>query len=156
MQKPTEKTTGREAEPISESHLDDLIGYHIRRASNIIQADLARTLKPFDLRMLTLSALAVIAGNPGLRQSQLADALEIERPNLVVVVDELERRELILRERTPTDRRAYALTPTLAGRTLLNKALKAVQDHERRLFAGIPDDLKTDIINVMTKIRNNG
>lgn len=117
--------------------LRELLGYHIKRAQSAIQADLNAALKPLDLRMLTFSALAVVASSPGLRQAQLADALSIERPNLVVVLDELERRGLILRDRVPTDRRAYALKATLEGRRLFEAAQAAVKSHEAALFAGI-------------------
>lgn len=117
--------------------LRDLLGYHIKRAQSAIQADLNAALKPFGLRMLTFSALAVVASTPGLRQAQLADALSIERPNLVVILDELERRGLILRDRVPTDRRAYALKATLEGTRLFEAARDAVRTHEARLFAGI-------------------
>ena len=74
--------------------LRNFVGYRMKRAFNVVQADLTKTLKPFDLRMLTYTALVLIVDNPGLRQSQLADAMDIERPNLVVLIDELERRDL--------------------------------------------------------------
>lgn len=116
-------------------------GYRMKRAFNAIQADLAATLAPFGLRMLTFSALVVIVDNPGRRQSQLADALSIERPNLVILVDELERAGLITRTRTPEDRRAYALRATAAGRRVFDQALRAVRDHEARMTSGVaPDD----------------
>ena len=61
----------------------------------MIQSDLIETLRPFDLRMLTYSALVLIVDNPGLNQSRLSQIMDIERPNLVVIIDELEERELI-------------------------------------------------------------
>ena len=78
---------------VSDRSLRSLYGYQMKRTFNVIQSDLSRTLKPLDLRMLTYTALVLIVDNPGLRQSQLAEALDIERPNLVVIVDELERRD---------------------------------------------------------------
>jgi len=129
------------ATPVDDSTLGGLIGYHMKRAFNIIQSDLTHTLKPFELRMLTFTALTLIVDNPGLSQSQLADAMDIERPNLVVIIDELEQRRLIVRDRVRTDRRMYALKATLAGRRLAKKALAAVKAHESKLMAGL--DVKT-------------
>lgn len=123
-----------EVPQVSDATLRLFAGYHMKRAFNVVQADLSQTLKPFGLRMVTYSALTLIVDNPGLRQAQLADALAIERPNLVVIIDELEARDLILRERDPTDRRAYALMPTVAGRRLCTRAAAAVKKHEDRLF----------------------
>lgn len=157
MKKPApQPDTSMGAASVSDSTLRLLHGYQIKRAFNVIQSDLNRTLKPFELRMITYTALIMIVDNPGLRQSQLAEAMDIERPNLVVIIDELERRDLILRDRLPSDRRAYALKATLAGRRLCEKAVAAVQAHEERLFQGIsPDALKT-ARKVMQLIEANG
>lgn len=137
---------------INDATLRRFLGYHMKRAFNVIQADLVQTLKPFDLRMLTYTALVLIVDNPGLRQSQLADAMDIERPNLVVIIDELERRELITRDRVPTDRRAYALNPTLAGRRLCDKAVAAVTEHEAQLLQGLEEEMVADMIAAMKQI----
>ena len=141
---------------VSDATLRGFVGYHMKRAFNVVQADLANTLKPYDLRMITYSALVLIVDNPGLRQSQLADAMDIERPNLVVIIDELERRDLILREKVPTDRRAYALVPTLAGRQLCQRAVAAVRGHEMRLLRGTnPQDIALTL-SVLKRIEAGG
>ena len=122
----------------------------MKRAFNLVQADLSETLKPFDLRMLTYTALVLIADNPDLSQTQLANAMDIERANLVVIVDELERRELIIRDHVPSDRRAYALNITLRGRRLLKKAINAVAAHETRLFNGMPKITRSLLIKTLS------
>lgn len=137
---------------ISHETLERFIGYHMKRAFNVVKADLTQTLKPLDLRMLTYTALVLIVDNPELSQSQLANAMDIERPNLVVIIDELERRALITRERVPTDRRTYALRATLAGRRLCEKAVAADVAHEARLFAGLDENTRDMLIKAMSKI----
>ncbi|MCE8005427.1 MarR family transcriptional regulator [Aestuariivita sp.] len=137
---------------ISDATLRGFSGYVMKRAFNAIQADVNASLAPLDLRMLTFSALSVIVDNPGLRQSQLADALSIERPNLVIVVDELERRDLILRNPAPGDRRAYALQATLKGMRLYTKALGAVQAHEARMTKGLSEDERQALIAMLSRI----
>ena len=116
----------RRRDRISDATLRGLVGYNMKRAFMVIGADLARTLEPFELRMLTFTALTLVADNPGLSQSQLAEAMQVERPNLVVIVDELETRGLITRDRVPTDRRTYALRITAEGARLLANATRAV------------------------------
>lgn len=151
------KAVSKPVEPVTVTHVSDatlrnFIGYHMKRAFNVVQSDLAQTLKPFDLRMLTYTALVLIVDNPGMRQSQLADAMDIERPNLVVIIDELERREIIIRDRVPTDRRAYALKATLAGRQLYAKAVAAVTEHEEKLLAELDADSIDTVIAAMKAI----
>ncbi|UUX48958.1 MarR family transcriptional regulator [Nisaea acidiphila] len=140
-------------EEVSDSALERFLGYRMKRAFNVVQADLAETLKPFDLRMTSYTALVLIMENPGLNQSQLAAVMDIERPNLVVIVDELERRDLIVRDRLETDRRTYALSVTLAGRRLCETAMKAVEGHEARLLGRLSPEMRDTVAEAMILIR---
>ncbi len=140
---------------INDDTLRNFLGYHLKRSFNVIQADLSETLKPFDLRMLTFTALVFIVDNPGLSQSQLADAMDIERPNLVIIIDELEQRELIVRDRVQTDRRMYALRATLAGKRLCKKAVAADKAHESRLLAGLDNETKANLMSALEALSHH-
>ncbi|KZM51917.1 MarR family transcriptional regulator [Labrenzia sp. OB1] len=143
------------AHSVSDTTLRAFYGYQMKRTFNVIQSDLNRTLKPFDLRMLTYTALVLVVDNPGLSQAQLAQAMDIERPNLVVIVDELERRELIIRDRLPKDRRAYALKATLAGRRLFEKSFAAVSAHEQAFLRGVAAEALAVSMEVMQRVEKN-
>ncbi len=146
---PTEVSTVRD------DTLQEFVGYYMKRGSNAVLGDLTSVLKPFKLRMITYTALVLIVDNPGMKQTQLADAMDIERPNLVIVIDELERREWIVRDKVPTDRRAYALRATLAGHQQYDRTLKAVRAHETALLKGIdPKDLRV-LVKVVADIQKN-
>lgn len=149
-------STSLESASVSDATLRQFIGYHLKRTTNTVLADLARTLAPFELRMLTYTALVLITDNPGMRQTQLADAMDVERPNLVVILDELERRELIIRDKVPTDRRAYALRATLAGQKLCKAATKAVVKHEKALFKKISASDQKTIVSTLSQLLNTG
>ena len=156
MRDPTANPQSKRAGPeVSDETLRGFVGYHMKRAFNVVQADLTQTLKPFGLRMLTYTALVLIADNPGLSQTQLAAAMDVERPNLVVILDELEQRELILRERVPTDRRAYALKVTLKGRQLYDKAVAADIAHEQRILSGMTQETRETVIAAMQLIQSS-
>lgn len=142
----------QEITKISDAPLRQFLGYHLKRGFNVIQSDLNIVLKQFELRMVSYSVLVLIVENPGIRQSQLSDVLAIERPNLVLIIDDLEKRELIVRDRLLTDRRVYLLQATLAGRRLCDKALKAVGAHEQALFEGIDDEARSNILQAMRQI----
>lgn len=145
-----------EAFQANDDTLQGFVGYHMKRAFNVVQADLTKTLKPFELRMLTYTALVLIVDNPGLSQSQLAGAMDVERPNLVVIVDELEQRDLIARNRVPTDRRAYALQATLKGQRLCRRAVKAVVAHEQRLLQGVDPQMRDTVVAALQMIQSRG
>jgi DNA-binding MarR family transcriptional regulator len=137
---------------ISDKSLRAFLGYRMKRAFNVVQSDLAETLRPFGLRMITFTTLVLIVDNPGARLSQLSDAVAIERPNLVAIVDELEKRGLVARRRMQSDRRAFALIPTESGQKLCAEALAAVQDHEERILREIEPALRRSAASVMASI----
>src|SRR5712691_1213587 len=86
--------------------LDDHLGYFIRRLQVWVFQDFIRTLAPIDIRPAQYSVLIVIAANPGLSQSDLADSLGIKRARLGPVPDKLEKRGLTQRLASRTDRRS--------------------------------------------------
>ncbi len=141
---------------VSDASLRDFVGYKMKRAFNVLQADLTRTLDPFGLRMLTYSALALIVENPGLRPSQLATALSVERANVAVYLDQLEQAGWVRRASAPQDRRAYAVFATVAGRHLYDRAQAAVQAHDRRMLDGL-GAAEVEIIHAaLTRIEGQG
>lgn len=131
-------------------------GYGLKRAFIAVQADVNATLAPLGLRMVTFSALVVIRDNPGLRQSRLAEILSIERPNLVLILDELEAAELIERTRARDDRRAYELTVTLTGRRLCDRACAQVESHDDRMTKGLSEAERAALHAACRMIEANG
>ncbi len=136
----------------SDATLRQFSGYAMKRSFNAVQADVNAALAPHGLRMLTFSALVIVVDNPGLRQSQLADALAIERPNLVLVVDELERADLIIRNPAQGDRRAYALTPTATGKQVYAQAIASVRAHEDKMTAALSEAERKSLHHALREI----
>lgn len=140
---------------ITDASLRAFVGYDMKRAFNAVQADLTRALAPFELRMMTFSALSLVVENPNLRPSQLAQALTIERANLVVIVDELEQRGLLTRTPSPTDRRAHALNVTNDGKRLYERARSAVAEHDARMIAGVENDVQSHLKQALRQIEDS-
>ncbi len=131
-------------------------GYAMKRAFNQVQADLNATLAPHGLRLVTFSALCLIDENKGLKQSELAQILGVERPNMVLIVDELDSADLIVRDRSTEDRRAYELRLTEQGEKVLAAASAAAQGHDARMTAGITDDVRETLVTALWRIEANG
>ena len=122
---------------VDDSGLRHFAGYHLKRAYNVVSSDLTKTLEPLGLRITTYSSLVIIVDNPGIRQSEIAEALDIKRPNLVLILDDLEQRGWITRERISGDRRANGLFATLPGQQVCAKAIKLDQEHEAKILSSL-------------------
>lgn len=116
------------------------IGFKLRMAQVAVFRDFVEAFRPLDLRPGHYAALRLVATNPGMRQQHLGEALEIKRPNLVLLVAELKRRGWLERRSVPSDRRAYALHLTAAGAALVRSADLAHEAHEAQLRALLGED----------------
>jgi DNA-binding MarR family transcriptional regulator len=93
-----------------------IVGYRLRRAQLAVFQRFLRAFAHLDLRPAEYSVLALIASNPGRKQSEIATVLGIKRANFVPLINGLERRGLTERRAAPGDRRAKALYLTADGR----------------------------------------
>jgi DNA-binding MarR family transcriptional regulator len=128
------RSSGRDATPsVDLADLNEHLGYLLRRAQLWVFQHFHETLAPLDIRTAQYSVLTVINANPGLSQMALAHALGIERARLVHVLDSLERRRLLERVPSTSDRRRHAMHLTTEGRAFLRKARDLVDAHERHV-----------------------
>ena len=130
---------GRSGDPLSDSGIGNQLGFLLRQAEAAVWQDLVATLAPFDLRPAQYAALRILRASPGCKQQEIGDALGIQRPNMVRLIEGLRARKLLTASRNPTDRRSYALRLTAAGRALLTRVDRAHDGHEARLAATLGD-----------------
>lgn len=78
-----------------------------------------------------------LTAQPGMRQIDLADLLDIEPITLSRIVDRLEEGGLVERVADPTDRRAWRLHVTAGARPLVDKLQALADDMIAEAFAGI-------------------
>lgn len=138
-----------------DEQLRALVGYGVKRAHSAIMGDVERVLERFELRRTTFSALSVVSANAGIRQSELAEVLAIERPNLVAILDELKRAGLVERVRDGADRRAYLLTVTGVGDARLAEARAALEAYDARLTAGMNAAERAALIGALQRVEGN-
>lgn len=126
---------GGAVRPIDYGPLALRLGYVLRRAQLAVFQDFIAAFAAHDVQPAQYSVLTVIEHNPGLSQTQVAQALGIKKPNLVAMIDALEARGLVLRLPTPRDRRSHALTMTRQGAVLMRTLHRLSGEHEARVMA---------------------
>ena len=92
---------------------------------------------------------------PGLRQVELADLLDIEPITLCRIVDRLEESGLVERTSDPADRRAWRLHVTAQAQPLIEKLKAVAAELVDAAFAGIdPKDIEI-ARQVLARTREN-
>jgi DNA-binding MarR family transcriptional regulator len=116
---------------LSYGRLPHILGYHLRRTQVAIFRHFSRTVSTEEnITPGLFGMLQVIAANPGLGQSRLAEAMEVDRSAIVKVVDQLEGRGLIVRWPSPHDKRSNCLRLTAKGSKALRRMETRVLQHE--------------------------
>ena len=142
-----------DGDAVIDSMADQLIGYNLKRSYLIVRNAAEGVLTPLGLRVVSMTALSLIVDNPGIAPSQIADALQMERPNIVVIIDDLETRQLISRARSKSDRRRFALTATVRGRRLRDQATAAVSQAERAALGALSDQDKAQLLDLLRQMQ---
>jgi DNA-binding MarR family transcriptional regulator len=132
--------------------LESLVGYCLRRASNLVMADFMTAVGGLGLRPALFAMLAVARENPGINQSALGRALGIQRTNLVPLIAELDDRGLIERRPAAHDRRALAIHLTDAGETLLTEAEGRIRPHEERMLQRLTARERASLRDMLNRI----
>lgn len=101
-------------------------GPRIRLLRNLLNARSISVSEPFDLPTGSLTVMALIGANEGRSQTELADQAGLPTPSMVVLVDKLEKRGLVTRVRSETDRRRNDLLLTSEGKKVTEDLFAAV------------------------------
>ena len=137
---------------VDASYLESLMGYNARRAALTIIAEFLTQMAPYGLRPVDFSVLSLITHNAGITSRQLCTALGLLPPNLVGMINALEKRELIVRLPHPSDGRAMGLHLSTKGRKLMQAAEKTAARLEADATARLTPAENKTLIRLLKKI----
>jgi len=118
------------------AELADRTAFLVTQAHLLMRSRADTALRELGIEVRHFGTLAVVADIGPRSQQQVAQALGMTPPVVVPIVDELEARDLLRRERNPEDRRSYALRLTPAGERTLAEARRRLE----LLPAGVFDE----------------
>lgn len=148
----TDKTALPFVEKVNTRYLETLMGYNARRAALSIIGVFLERMAPFDLRPVDFSVLSLIAHNPGITARQLCATLAILPPNMVGMLNSLEKRGWIERHPHPLDRRAVGLRLSDDGQLRMKQAEKEAQQLEVDSTSGLTALERKTLMQLLKKI----
>jgi len=105
--------------------LDESLGYIINRTALRLKQELYQTFKTkgYNITPEQWAVLNRLWEQEGLSQVELADKTFKDKPNVTRMLDVLEKRNFIFRQRDETDRRAFKVYLTEDGKRLKEKLI---------------------------------
>ncbi len=110
--------------------IEQALGFHLGQAQGSSSRHFAEIAAPLGLTQKQVFALWLIADHPGISQIDLGQRLQMDRATTMGVVNRLQARELIRREKSASDGRKQALHLDPAGEAAVAAARLVVRDHE--------------------------
>ncbi|MGW7538122.1 MarR family winged helix-turn-helix transcriptional regulator [Amycolatopsis sp. NPDC054798] len=129
-----------------------LPSYLAGHVARIGRRELAGALETHGLRLPHFAVLAGLSDFGPLAQHALADRLGLNRSHLVGYLDELERRELVGRERDPEDRRRQRVALTEAGKALAGELKAEARRSQDVLLAELSAKERETLISLLRRV----
>jgi DNA-binding MarR family transcriptional regulator len=133
--------------------LEDVVGYHMAQATVTTMDSFERHIgQPFCLRKVEYSLLLLLLANGAASPKRLGQTLALTAPNLTLLLDRLQERGLIRRERSQTDRRSQNIVLTVEGQALAQAGADAAGPMERELDGRLSRAERLMLIELLRKV----
>jgi DNA-binding MarR family transcriptional regulator len=138
---------------LSEGATHAILGYQLAQASvtttRVFEQHVGR---PFGLRPVEYTILALVHDNRDATARQLAKALSMTPPNIALWLEKMESRGLVTRKRSARDARLQHIRTTASGAALAVKATRRLLDAEREALVALSAAEQAMLVELLHKI----
>lgn len=140
---------------IEPARLANLVSYRVRLVQIAAFKSFEAVTHGFGSAPRYYGALTLIATNPGISQSRLAEAIYLDRSSLVAILETLAREGLIERRASQTDRRVRQVFLTDVGARMLTQLDDLASAHEARMVKGLTKAERALLLSLLRRIDEN-
>ncbi|MGQ4878065.1 MarR family winged helix-turn-helix transcriptional regulator [Billgrantia sp. LNSP4103-1] len=137
---------------IDYSMLQSRLGYKLRRAQLVYFDVFFEACAQEGITPGLFSILAIVYHNPGLTQTAVATALDVDRSAMVAAIDKLESMEVVERRKSKNDRRSYALYLTDKGKAFTERLNRKVAAGEERFDSFMEEGEREWLLSLLDRI----
>jgi DNA-binding MarR family transcriptional regulator len=125
------------------------LGELLVRSSWRLRRGAAKELAPLGVTFGQARALRVLAAGEPMRMADLAASLEIVPRSVTTMIDSLVAAGLVNREADPHDRRSVLVSPTVAGRAVLDRMDSARRATTEELFGRLTLGQRRELLDLL-------
>jgi DNA-binding MarR family transcriptional regulator len=149
---PEDVQEGKQKQPLDLAALRQTSGFMIRLLQIQIFEEFFDYFSAAGFSPAEHSALILIRDNPSVTQSEVADALRIQLPNLVKILSKLETKGYIKRKRSSRDKRAVELVLTARGRQVAAQASDMADDFNRLVLSPLAEAERSQFVSMLGRL----
>ncbi len=131
------------------------LGFVLSDVARLLRRSFNRRVQELNLTQVQWRAIAQISRNPGLRQNQLAEILEVQPISVARLIDRMEAAGWVKRRADRLDRRAINLYLTAKVAPILKKMEKHAAALRQEALAGLSEKERETMLNNLLIMRRN-
>jgi DNA-binding MarR family transcriptional regulator len=136
--------------------IDHLLGYQIALASIPTNTLFKKYIgDDFQVSKVEFTILMLLSSNDSVTPKRLSSAMNLPAPNLTLVLDKLERRHLLSRVRSDSDRRVTQLSLAPEGKRMVKRMQPVVDDMETELLKYLSPAETAMLFELLKKISSH-
>jgi len=129
-------------------------GFLLAKCHKIAFQRFKEKLEPYKLTPPQVAALFFLWKKEGISQAQLGDLMQADRTTVSGIIDRLEKRGLVERKGSPSDRRSFTLHITEKGKSLQEELSALARDHNDYLKNSLGKEEGEELIRLLKKLKN--
>jgi DNA-binding MarR family transcriptional regulator len=135
-------------------HVDQVttsrVGYLLKRAQSVLHDAMVEALSSLDLTVTQFAVLTALDDEPGLSNADLARRAFVTPQSMHAVLQELERRQFVVRHAHPQHQRVLQGALTEAGRRTLRSAADAVNTVEGQMLNNLSEAARSKLASALS------
>ncbi|MET0986639.1 MAG: MarR family transcriptional regulator [Steroidobacteraceae bacterium] len=131
------------------------LGFLIHDVSRLRRLAFDQLMKPIGVTRSQWWVIAYLSRHDGMKQTELADMLDVGRVSLGALVDRLEASKCVVRKPDPTDRRAKLVFLTPTAHKLLSDMRQAEDGMNARILRGVSAQQRAALVELLAHLKHN-
>lgn len=134
---------------------DESLIWFVHKANLLLKSNLQKELKNFNITTEQWGILNELYRQDRCNQKELANKCYKDQAALTRILDILEKKELVNRQKSLNDRREFLIKITNEGQQLVDRIRPHVQESIKRTHAMLSDEERCTIKDLLKKLTNN-
>lgn len=138
--------------------LEEEASLNIVRTADVLMAKVAEVLKPYGLSATQYNVLRILrgAGDAGVTCKDVGSRMLTRDPDITRLMDRLEKRGLLTRDRAREDRRFVATRLTRAGIEMVNQLDRPMERLHQRQMKHMTGQRLRALVGLLEEVRSGG